>query len=182
MSHPTSEVTATCARLNKGAAFLGELVQHLSGLVEEIAQDISITPSQVARAFFSIREAHAALDAQVKAVYHLRDRLDKNILPERLDTHGTDMTRVPDLGRSFSITHRLSVSFIDREAGFEWLRGLGQGDLIQETVNAGTLAAFVRNLQINEGVDPPEDVVKLNPYRTISVTKYSPKVLKGVEA
>jgi hypothetical protein len=175
--NPVQDVLDITTRLTaKAAPLLANLTVELSGLIEAIADNKTIPPSEVARAYFFVRAAHEALDKSVKALYHVRDRLDKAVVPERLELFGTDITRLPDLGRSFTINEKISASFPDKEAGHAWLREIGQGDLIQETVNAGTLSAFIRNLQIDQNIDPPEGVVKVSAYKTTSINKYTPKI------
>ena len=133
------------------------------------------TPAELAHMLFQIIHIYKSMDALTKRLYHVMDAIDKAILPEKLEEHGLDLIRVPELGRSFSIRNMSSASIVDREKAFEWLREIGQEDIIQETVNAGTLTAFCRNLAIDEGIDPPEEAIRVNSYRKISVTKYTPK-------
>jgi hypothetical protein len=154
---------------------LEAVIEGLSEGAHDAYDDSRVGPSDAARMLFHVKEAHARMDAVAKALYKVKDFLDKVVVPFKMDAAGTDMVRIPELARSFSKQNRMSASFVDKEAGFQWLRENGHGDMIQETVNAGTLAAFVRSLIIEEGVDPPEDVVKVSTYNTTSITKYTPK-------
>ncbi len=143
--------------------------------LEDVKNNKTIKPSVLAIALFSLKEAHKRLDETVTRFYHVHNALDKKILPERLDEAGLDSIRVPEIARSFSIRDNTTASMLDKEKGFGWLRSIGQGDLIQETVNAGTLASFCRNLLLDQGIEPPEDVIKVNNYKSISINKYTPK-------
>jgi hypothetical protein len=171
----SKEFKAGCERIEAVAPKLIAQIEELERWVDQAVDDTTIDMSEVARAFFYARTAHEVMDAVAKRLYHVKNHLDKSVLPARMEANDTDMVRLPDVGHSFSVQSKMSASLINKEAGFEWLRSIGQGDIIQETVNASTLSAFVRSQILEEGVDPPEDVVRVNTYKTISVRKYNPK-------
>lgn len=164
-----------CAQVRETTEQLNSLLVQIQGIVGYVADAGSVQAPETARMLFAVKTAHEDLDKATKGLYHVKDALDKNILPAKLEAAGVDLIRVPELARSFSVNEKTSASFIDKERGFDWLREIGQGDLIQETVNAGTLSTFIRNLQMEQGIDPPDDIVKVSTYKTISVTKYTPK-------
>lgn len=172
---PAEHADHHTARILRAAELLGEIIRDLEGLVSFADEDKTVKPAEIALMLFAISGAHEKLDASAKALYHVKDKLNKVVLPKRLEDNNTDIVRVPEIARSFSLQTKTSASFIDNEAGFAWLREIGQGDLITQTVNAGTLSAFVRNLQNDQGIDPPEEIVRVNTYNTISVNKYKPK-------
>lgn len=157
---------------------LTEVAERLDKLADEIKEDADVALPEVAEFYFYLNDAHERADKAVKIVYHFKDMLNKHLIPTRLEKEGLDMVRVASIARSFSTVQKTSASFIDKEKGFEWLRGIGQGDIIQETVNAGTLSAFIRNMILEEGREPPADLVRINTYNTTSMVKYTPK--KGV--
>lgn len=148
---------------------------RLEALGEKLANDKTIPMVAVATMLFRFKSIYEDMDKSSKRIYHVKERLSKGVLPERMKDEGLDMLRVPELARSFSHQTKMSASFLDKELGFKWLRDIGQGDIIQETVNASTLTSFVRNMILEEGVDPPEDVVAVNTYSEIGITKYTPK-------
>lgn len=161
-------------------------IEELVALIEETANGVENwynsvkdaagnKPSDIAKAYWHIKTNHEELDKQRKRIYHVMDALDKYLLPKIMEENGMDMLRIPELGRSFSVRNVLSASMIDREAGIEWLRDNGHGDIVQETVNAGTLASFMRNLVLEEGIDPPEEIFKISTYNKTNTTKYTPK-------
>lgn len=157
------------------ASGLSASVLELKKAVDKLRDDPQANPATAAKVLFAVKDAHAQLDAAVKQLYAVRDFLDKVIVPTKMDEAGVDMVRVPELARSFSKQNKMSASFLDKEKGFEWLRSIGQGDIIQETVNAGTLASFCRNMILEEGIEPPDDVVKVSTYSTTSINKYTPR-------
>lgn len=169
------DIQKEAQRLTNVAGPITELAAQLAAWVEDAAKDTTVPVTEVARALLSIKEAHKELDTAVKKIYHVKDALEKFAVPTRLEMMDLDSIRVPEVARSFSVQNKMSASFLDKEKGYEWLREIGQGDIIQETVNAGTLTSFVRNMILDEGIDPPDDIVKVSEYKTISIAKYTPK-------
>jgi hypothetical protein len=168
---PIDEATAVIV---KWAELLADATAAIEAWVKKISNDSSIPPQDIALGMFSIIGAHDAIESIKLRLYSAKNTIDKVILPERLDAAGLDMIRVPSIARSFSIRNNMSATMTDTEKALAWLREIGQGDLIRETVNAGTLAAFCRNLLLEQGIEPPE-AIALRPYRSISVVKYHPK-------
>lgn len=173
MTDHIKTITEHATALSLGAGRVSERAAETRIAIDAIRDEKKTTDA--ARALFYLKQAHKDLDDARKQFYHLVDFLEKGVVPEMLENDGVDMVRIPDIGRSFSKQNKMSASFIDKDAGFEWLRGQGHGDIITETVNAQTLSAFVRNLILEEGIDPPEDIVKVSQYNTTSMTKYTPK-------
>lgn len=143
--------------------------------LERTKEDKSIKPAELAKAFFYMDSFHDEIKAALTRLYHVVDAVDKYVLPSLLEHHGVDMVRVPEIKRSFSIRQMMTASIIDKEEGMKWLRENGYKDLIQETVNAGTLASTFRSMILDQGIDPPEELFKVNNYKKISTTKYTPK-------
>lgn len=167
-----SELDEAISRTNAALQDLGAKIAAIEGYIDGHA-DLEL--SDIGVALLRAKEGYDTLDKGVKRLYHFKDKLDKHVLPTRMTDAGLEMFRVPSIARSFSTVEKTSASFIDKEKGFEWLREIGQGDIVQETVNAGTLAAFCRNLVLEHGQEPPEDIVKMSSYSVTSITKYRPK-------
>lgn len=139
----------------------------------------AIEISEIARRYWVTKELYDRAKECSTRLYGIYNSFDKAIFPGQLEKRDLDMVRLPDLARSFSIRTNVSASMLDRERAMEWLRDNGHGDLIQETVNAGTLASFARNLQIEHGVDLPEYLFKVTTYNSMGSSKYNPN--KGVK-
>ena len=101
--------------------------------------------------------------------------MDKFILPTKFDASDLDLIRIPELARSFYPTTKYSAKTLDKEELMKWLRDLGQDALISETVNSSTLAGFLKERMLEEGIDPPEEIVQLTTYKSIGSSKYTPK-------
>ena len=154
---------------------LSESMAALEGDGAALAEDKARTLSEIGEFYFNVIEVHELSDKVVKRAYHLKERFNKGVIPDRLTEDNVDGFRIPSIARSFSVVKKTSASFFDKEKGIEWLRENGQGDMVQETVNAGTLSAFCRNMLLDMGMEPPEDLIKMNTYNTTSMVKYTPK-------
>ena len=163
------------ADAGKSIKLLAKDAKSIEAVGDAIKDDGTIKPSELAEFYFHLKELHEQADQAVKKLYHVNDMLNKHLIPSRLKDAGLDAIRVPSIARSFSIVTKTSASFIDKEKGLEWLRGMGAGEMIQETVNAQTLSSFCRNMILENGIDPPQDIVKVSSYDTMSMVKYKPK-------
>jgi DUF1680 family protein len=67
-----------------------------------------------------------------------------------LEDIGWELIRTGDGTFSRRIDFFANFAPEQKEAGYTWLRELGFGDLIYETVNARTFAAFVKDLKKND--------------------------------
>ena len=162
-------------------ALLRSKADNAEEWLETIREDKSIKPADMAKMFYAMDTFYDEVKAQLTRIYNVVNAVDKAIFPALLEHHGLDMVRVPELKRSFSVKQMTSASMIDKEGGLAWLEQQGHGDLIQRTVNAGTLASFFRSMILEQGIDPPEDLFKVNSYRTITSAKYTPKPGVGTE-
>lgn len=125
--------------------------------------------------YHAINAAYDEIDTARKHMYQLVDMLNKGEIPKRMEEMGTDKIQIPSLSRSFYPLAKYSASMLDKSAAFAWLRARKAGDLIQETVNAGTLASYLKDLTINEGIDPPADIFKFTTYYITGSSAYNPK-------
>lgn len=163
--------------LAKAVIRLNEEAEKIEAWLSE-ARESKTSVKDLAVAMFMVKGTYDLLDPAVKRLYHVANSLDKGVIPSRFEEEGLDQIRVPEIARSFSIRQGVSASMVDKEKGMEWLREMGAEDLIQQTVNSGTLAAYCKNLLTDQGIEPPPDVIKVTTYNSISVTKYNPKSKK----
>lgn len=169
------ETDRIVAGLQRVIETLNKISDAAEALREEARDNKSVSPAALGYTLFQLKETYEEADKQLKRVYHVKDAIDKNILPERMRDNNIDGFKVPEIARSFSIIDKTSASFVDKEAGIAWLNSIGQGDMVQQTVNAGTLAAFCRSLLLERGMEPPEDVIKVSTYSVTGMVKYRPK-------
>ena len=160
---------------------LNDLSTTFAALVDAIDREAAVASKgrlvDLIAFFQTVNEGYDEIDAQRKRLYALVDNLNKNAVPDALDAAGVDLFRVPELGRSFYTINKLSVSIVPdkRDDAYEWLKSNQGGELIQPTVNAGTLSSFIRQRQKDDNLDPPTDLFKLNAYRITGSSKYTPK-------
>ena len=125
--------------------------------------------------FYYFDTQYDALDKARKQVYAILDSMNKGVLPAMFDASGQDLARVPELGRSFYPTTKYGARVADKEKLYEWLRENNGADLIQETVNASSLAGFLKTMSLDQGIDAPPEVAELTTYKIIGSSKYTPK-------
>ena len=125
--------------------------------------------------FHYLDTQYDALDKARKQVYATLDGMNKGMLPAMFDASGQDLARVPELGRSFYPTTKYGARVADKEKLYDWLRENNGADLIQETVNASSLAGFLKTMSLDQGIDAPPEVAELTTYKIIGSSKYTPK-------
>jgi len=155
---------------------LNDLGTHLSASIDDIEKTGDL--QTLLRAFYRAKIGYKSLEEALKVIYHLKDRLDKNVVPQRIEDSGFDKVQVAAIGQSFYPLVKYSASIIDKSKGFDWLRANGAGELITETVNAGTLASFCKDMIENENKEPPSDIFIVTPYKITGISKYTPKPTK----
>lgn len=122
-----------------------------------------------------LKDVNKEVEEARKKLGALIELFGKSILPTEFELRGFDQFRSPSACRSFTMRTEYTARVVDKEAGYVWLRENGGADLIQETVNAGTLKSFLVSKLNDEGVEPPEEVIKLNSFSVIGSNKYTPK-------
>lgn len=156
------------------AAGLHEATEYLQELFDETDwSDLTIT--QWAYALVRSKDLNDKLDAYRKRVFHVMDQINKSVLPGQMEKHDQDSVRLPGLGKSLSVQTKTSATMVDKAAGFAWLRERGLDDLITETVNAGTLSSTLRQLALEQGIEPPDDAIKVSTFNAMSIRSYKPK-------
>lgn len=154
-------------------AVCNELVQ-LSKSLETQTDLIAADSDHVSliRHFASVDDAYEQLNAAKKKLNAIHDRCSREYIPDALRKAGVKTVTIENLGR-VTVAHRYSCSIINKDAGYKWLEDNGHGDLITQTVNSSTLAAFAKNLIVEEGKELPEEVFKTgtSPYTSITRAK-----------
>lgn len=160
-----------------------KFIEHYANQLDTLSEDEIDAPSDTLENkllfFLQFKQAYEKLDEARKALYHVLDHMDKVTIPEALEQAGHEdgvRVRVTDeLGYNFRRATKYSAKTIDKEKLFEWLREKGAGDIIVETVNAGTLASFLKEQMLEHGTEAPPDVAELKTYYGVGINKYTPK-------
>jgi hypothetical protein len=102
-----------------------------------------------------------ALDEQKKPLQKRYDELRLELIPSSMAEE--DITSMTGGFGRCTLTSDLYVSAPNKPALHEWLESSGNGDLIQPTVNAQTLKAFVKEQMKNEN-ELPDGLLKVTPF------------------
>lgn len=155
---------------------LAEAIDATANLIEKAVEDAEgQSLVDAVKVYWRLKSGYDALDKARKRVYALADKMDKFVIPTKFEAEDLDLIRIPELARSFYPQTKYSAKVGDKEKLADWLREIGQEALITETVNSSTLAGFLKERLLEEGIDPPEDFVQLTTYKAIGSSKYTPK-------
>ena len=166
--------------LNKLATAMNNAIDALAQIEFQDVPDLSALSLEDALiAYFNFQDMYKRLDALRKVVYHRKDLMDKVVIPKILEDGGVqDGIKIrinENQGINFRVATKTSARVVDKEKLYAWLRERGDGDIITETVNAGTLASMLKHLLLDEGIEAPEGTVELKTYNGVGMTKYKPK-------
>lgn len=121
-----------------------------------------------------MRDLRSELDtvSAIKSLYEkAHDHLRLNKIPDLMDERGVTSLTLAGIGRvTLTSDLRARIAAADRERAYAWLEENGYGDLIKETVNAGTLKSFCKR-RIKDGKELPDDLFKVQPFSRASITK-----------
>lgn len=126
---------------------------------------------QKVRVYHETRALYEKMDTLRKDVYHMLNHVEKVLLPEAMDSEGVDSIKMPELGRTYYVQTRFSATVKDKQRLFEWLRDTGNEDYIEETVNSSKLTALCKEMELSQGISPPEDAVNFRSFYTIGHTR-----------
>lgn len=125
-------------------------------------------------AWMQLQDQYEQIDEHRKSLYAQLDRLSKGTIPAEFERQELDKIAVPEVARSFYPITKYSASMVNKADAFDWLRKEGAESLITETVNSGTLAAYLSERLVKDNMEPPE-CLKLTTYKITSSSKYTPK-------
>ena len=131
--------------------------------------------SNLLTSYYNINEYYKQLDEMRKRMYGVVDRYNKSVIPAIMDERDLDKVQVASIARSFYPISKMTATIVDKQKGPQWLRDNGGEDLIQETVNASSLSAFVKEMMQNTGKEPPTEIIRVNTYSVTGISKYTPK-------
>jgi len=124
---------------------------------------------EVIKHYDKLRQVTAAIKESREALEQIEMKLSREQVPEVMRAHNIKNITIEGVGR-VTLGTRWSASMPDKAAGFEWLRANEHGGVIQETVNAQTLGALAKELNI-EGTELPAPTFTTNIMTYTSITK-----------
>jgi hypothetical protein len=120
--------------------------------------------------FDEVRLASASIKEAREVISEIEETLSRVTIPDVMRLVNVKTTTIEGVGR-VTVSYRYSCSMLDKEQGMLWLKANNHGGLIQETVNASTLAAFSKNLLETEGLELPPELFKVGTSPYTSITK-----------
>lgn len=121
--------------------------------------------------FNALRLQKEDLETALKAVNGEYDHIRLVLVPERFEEEGIAKMQVKDVG-TVSITHDMYVSMkADKKPeAMQYLRDIGKGSIVQESVNSSTLRAVVKEM-VKGGDAVPDELFNVHPFARASITK-----------
>lgn len=125
---------------------------------------------QVAR-MHDLQKTKAAYEEELKEVNLELDVLRMGTIPEKMEDEGVERISFEGIGR-VSLTADMFVATPAAKKGelYKWLDDHGFSDLIQSTVNASTLKAWVKG-RMKAGEQFPEECIRVTPFTRATITK-----------
>lgn len=123
--------------------------------------EVSMGMFELADLLKGLKDQKAELEDALKAVNAEIEKTEQKLVEEMISEELQNFTRN---GQIYYLTRKVYASTVPERKPelFSWLRKEGHGDMIQETVNANTLAAFVReSLDNSEEDELPADLAPL---------------------
>lgn len=130
---------------------------------------------QLASRMQKLGDEYDELKAKLSEINKEYDNIRLKLLPDLMAECDIKSITLDGIGRVGTSSDMYVSSLAEnKENLFEWLRSDGSGDLIQETVNASTLKAWVKE-RIEHGKNVPENLIKVTPFTRASITKVRAK-------
>lgn len=133
------------------------------------------TYNSLVAAMLQAQEVHKDLKRQTAEAWDVVATITRDIIPERMDADQIQNITVilPDgTKKQLLVIPQVSVKTPpeNKMALWEWLRSHDAAEIISETVNASTLAAYVRE-QMKQGEPYPTDICEVSSYDVASLRK-----------
>ena len=92
-------------------------------------------------------------------------------VPAIMEREDLESVKIEGIGRMYLLSdYNMSIRKEQKEKAVEWLIENGLGDIVQETVNASTLKATLKEVIAN-GTEIPEDLFNVSPFTRAQITK-----------
>lgn len=164
------KVLAQC--VEEAYALSARIAKLTSVLTAQSDQDMN--PGEAADMFIAVRESHESMNETRKVLWELHERISNTKIPEIFEKNKVKTVTTTE-GHRVTIATRITASMLDKPGAMAWLRDSGHGDIIQETVNAGTLGSLVKEMIETDNVEPPANLISVKSMLHTSLTKAKPK-------
>lgn len=130
-----------------------------------------LTTLELIHRFNELRLHKEGLEADLKEVNGEYDFIRLALIPERFEDEAIGKMTVKGIG-TVSISHDMHVSLrADRKGeALQYLKDIGKGSIVQESVNSSTLRAVVKQM-VKDGEVVPDELFNIHPFARASITK-----------
>lgn len=167
------------ARVPNAIEYLRRYNEHLEVLVRNV--DKKLTPMTALKLMDQVFRHKELVSEHIKSpIEKLYDIMRFTVVPEVFADNEITTLTLEGIGRC-NIIDDIGVVImgdtkeekeLNKQAFYQWLRENELEDLITQTVNAQTLAAFVRRqIQSKDGLKLPYDRIKVNPVTRAQITR-----------
>ncbi len=167
------------ARVPNAIEYLRQYNEYLER--QALNTDKKLTPMDAMRLMDTVFRHKELVSEHVKSpIEKVYDKIRFALVPEVFADNDVTTLTVEGIGRC-NIMDDIQVAImgdnkedkeVHKQAFYEWLRNNELEDIITQTVNAQTLAAFVRRqLQSKDGLKLPFDHIKVNPVTRAQITR-----------
>jgi hypothetical protein len=116
-------------------------------------------PKDLVRTYAELREQATMLRESMKRFAKMEQAMSYEVIPSSFKRHGVEIIRLTGYGRvNLTTDFSCSIQKGKKEQGLQYLRDIGQGGMIIETVPAETLSAFARAYAKDEGRELPDNI------------------------
>lgn len=131
----------------------------------------ALTTLELIHRFNELKLHKEGLEADLKEVNAEYDFIRMALIPERFEDEAIGKMTVNGVG-TVSISHDMYVSLkADRKAdALQYLKDIGKGSIVQESVNSSTLRAVVKQM-VKDGEQVPDELFNVHPFARASITK-----------
>jgi hypothetical protein len=153
---------------------LDRFVDRMEIIVDEVRKEVESQRDKdllsVLAFFVYFSPTWDRLKEMKKKYDEMYDVLSIHVIPDKMRDANVKTVNLA-IGYRVTVSARFSCTMLDKEAGLKWLEDTGNESLIQRTVNSSSLAAFAKNLIMEEGKELPEDIFKTSSTPYTSLTK-----------
>lgn len=172
----TEQLTAStvAARLHGAHRAFREIEEQMTQVIATMRKSGKL--SQACRDYKAMVDAYDAMDEVRKALFAHLESISRQTIPEMLSEEEVPNITLEfegGLKYRFGKNRRISISVLNKEAAFEWLKANGGEDLIQPTVNSSALTSFGKEFTKEKGIDLPMETFKTNEMVYTQITKAS---------
>lgn len=166
-----AEMTSIALCYARAVQSLRDLFKSMKVAEDKLKEIGAPVPDAIAL-YTRIYTVHEKMTEIVKHTEALKGIFGKGLVPEAMDLSQTKTLTISEGHRVTRTDDKIyaSIPAEKRPAAYQWLRDHEAGDLIQETVNASTLSAYVKSLR-EKNEDVPDDLFTVLEVPAVSLTR-----------